>query len=222
MLNHWPSRVSAFSRGRLRVSVRALMVVTLLLSLGLASLVRKAHFQRRTVQSIRSAGGVVLYDWKWKDGRGIPEHEPSTLDIASRFLGVDYFHDVTWIQFTGIDACDDDLIQIAQLPRIELLVIPGSRLTDRGLAQIEGMRSLRFLDISSPHVTDRGIAYLARLRNLRVLNLSRTAVTDVGLDNLMGLTNLEWLGLKGTRVTYRGLERLNRALPHCKTHMAFH
>jgi hypothetical protein len=50
-------------RRRLRLSVRALMVVVLITGGGLGWLMYRARVQRDAVAAIRRAGGLTYYDW---------------------------------------------------------------------------------------------------------------------------------------------------------------
>ena len=52
----------------LRLSVRGLMVLTLIIGGGLGWLGRGARIQRNAVAAIQKAGGTVAYDWEWKSG----------------------------------------------------------------------------------------------------------------------------------------------------------
>jgi hypothetical protein len=134
----------------------------------------------------------------------------------SEFSEVDYFHDVTSVHIFGADGCDDELISVGRLARVEVLLLGGLRVTDRGLSHVNGMRSLLILEVFSPLVTDAGLAHLAGLTTLRHLNLSHTSITDRGLRHLTGLTNLRTLKLRRARVTKDGLQRLRQALPDCE------
>jgi internalin A len=202
--------------GWLRFSVRGLMLVVVATGVWLGWLARNARIQREAVASIKRAGGHVLYDWQWKNGHLIRGAKPSEGRWMSDFLGVDYFHDVTGDFLLGTDSSDDELESIGRLTRVELLILGGSRVTDRGLSHLRGMRALQLLEVFSPHVTDDGLAHLAGLSTLRHLNLSHNGVTDRGLRHLVGLANLRTLRMRRTRVTYRGLEPLRQALPCCE------
>ena len=55
----------------LRFSVRGMIVVVLLIGVWMGWLVRNTRIQREAIAAIRKAGGRVLYDWQWKNGRAI-------------------------------------------------------------------------------------------------------------------------------------------------------
>jgi hypothetical protein len=78
-------------RRLLRVSVRALIVLVLVIGGGLGCLVHSARVQREAVAAINQAGGCVLYDWNWKDGEWWPDEKPFAPQWIVDRIGVDYF-----------------------------------------------------------------------------------------------------------------------------------
>ena len=52
----------------LRLSLRSLLLLTLIFSVWLAWLVSRAHRQRQAVAAIREAGGWVYYEFEYSDG----------------------------------------------------------------------------------------------------------------------------------------------------------
>jgi hypothetical protein len=61
---------------RPRLSVRASMVLVLLLGGGIGWVVRIARIQRGAVAAIQRAGGRVWYSWEFKDGKPISNSRP--------------------------------------------------------------------------------------------------------------------------------------------------
>jgi hypothetical protein len=61
------------------------------------------------------------------------------------------------------------------------------------------------------------MAHLSSLTNLRWLSLAGTQVTDTGLEQLKGMSHLKGLYLAGTQVSNEAVQRLEQALPTCKT-----
>jgi hypothetical protein len=78
-----------------RFSLRALIVLVLLIGAGLGWLVRSAHVQRDAVAAIRRAGGSVSYDWEWNNGKSVPGGKPWAPKWLVDLIGVDYFAHVT-------------------------------------------------------------------------------------------------------------------------------
>jgi hypothetical protein len=66
-----PQPDSRWWRRYLRFSVRALIVLVLVVGGGLGWTVRSARDQFAAVKAIEAAGCNVSYQWEWKDGRSI-------------------------------------------------------------------------------------------------------------------------------------------------------
>src|SRR5262245_3580204 len=78
-------------RRRLRFSVRALMVLVLIIGGGLGWVIHRARVQRDAVATIRRAGGDVAYSWQWSGGRPVfPRSKPPGPDWLRRILGPDF------------------------------------------------------------------------------------------------------------------------------------
>jgi internalin A len=184
-------RISRPWRRYLRFSVRALIVLVLLIGAGLGWLVHQAHVQRDAVAAIREAGGAVRYDWEWSNGNSLPGGEPWAPRWLVNLIGVDYFGHVTAAVSHHMSAATSDaiIVQVGRLTRVWSLNLHDSCISDSGLVHLKG------------------------LTNLHVLLLYRTQVSDAGLVHLKGLTNLSALQLDGTQVTDAGVEELKRTLP---------
>jgi internalin A len=228
---------------RPRLSVRASMVLVLLLGGGIGWVVRSARIQRGAVAAIQRAGGRVWYSWEFKDGKPISNSRPWWPRWLVDRVGVDYFGRVVMVVENG-GGSDEVLIQVGRLDRVEELNLGfSSPVTDDGLAHLENLAHVRWAALcfkESPELTDAGLAYLGRVRgiqeldvmgtsvsdagmahvgdlqDLRVLSLWRTRIGDAGLARLEGLKNLETIDLRETRVTDGGVRRLQEALPKLK------
>jgi hypothetical protein len=201
-----------FWRRRLRVSVRTMMILVLILGGALGWMVHRAHVQRSAVAAIRPSIYAIRYDWEFKDGRSISGGKPWEPKWLLDILGVDYFHDVTMVNFSGRPT-DADMACLGNLTGADTLVLNPSNVSDLGLAHLSRLTSIRWLTIDSSSLSssDAVITRLTRLKvlgRLRGLNLDRSAITETGLGHLDGLTGLELLGLADTRVTDAGLARL--------------
>jgi hypothetical protein len=198
-----------------RFSVRALVVVVLLIGAGLGWIVRQAHVQRDAVAAIMSAGGSVEYDWEWSDGKFVPRGKPPAPRWLLALVGVDYFGHVTSVGLNSSSSTDDRATSfVAPLTQLQSLYLRGSSFGDAGLMNLKGLARLSVLDIRETHVTDAGLATLKGLTSLSELHLSGTLVTDVGLANLKGLKKLYLLHVPGNKVTDVGVNELRRALPN--------
>jgi Leucine Rich repeat len=222
-----------------RFSLRALIVLVLLIGAGLGWLVRSAHVQRDAVAAIRRAGGGVTYDWEWNSGKCATGGEPWAPKWLVGLIGVDYFAHVTsvWLlpvptdgtivevghltqlerlQLIGGIASDGGLIHLKGLTKLSGLSLSNNQVSDAGLVHLNGLTKLSDLDHSYNQVSDAGLVHLKGLTKLSVLDLERTQITDAGLAHLNGLSELRNIGLTGTRVTQSGVQELQKELPNAQ------
>jgi hypothetical protein len=91
-------------RRYLRLSVRALIVLVLVIGGGLGWFVHSVRIQRDAVAAIRKAGGLVWYDWQANAaGKTLPTGRPWAPNWLVDALGVDYFGYVVIVRFYDID-----------------------------------------------------------------------------------------------------------------------
>ena len=180
-----PDQPPPASRRRwLRISVRAVLLLVLLIGCLLGWMVRAARIQRDAVAAIEGAGGRVDYDWEWENG--FPKNDgPWAPEWLVDRLGIDYFGSVVHVEFS-VFSHDMTGVEIGGLE-----------------ASLQSYRR-RF---------DVALAHVGRLRRLEELELSISEVTDAGLKHLMGLTALKKLDLENTNVTDGGVQELQMALP---------
>ena len=206
-------------RRYLRFSVRGLIVLVLVIGGGLGWMVRSARIQRGAVAAIERAGGSVLYDWEWLDGKGQPVRggEPWAPTWFVDLIGADYFRNVVAVEFLASSTPNDVLIaQVGQLTGLQQSRVFAPSLTDVSLARLEGLTKLFKLRLYGTQVTDAGLAHLKGLTGLDSLCLEHTHVTDAGLAHLRGLTKLSYLHIGHTAVTDAGVKELQQALPSLK------
>jgi len=112
---------------------------------------------------------------------------------------------------------DRGLGHLVGLSRLKCLRAGGSSkstLSDAALEYIGRLPALEVLLVGGRGITDRGLASLARLTTLRELNLFTVGrVTDDGLAYLAQLKQLRKFSVRGGRFTVSGLKQLD-ALPH--------
>jgi len=77
-----------------------------------------------------------------------------------------------------------DLNSVADLGRLEELILSASRVTDAGLARLEGLTQLQQLPLGGTKITDGGLAHLKGLKGLEMLGLRDTPVTNAGTEEL--------------------------------------
>jgi hypothetical protein len=217
MANRFNAIVTRPLRLHLRFSVRALLIVGLLLGGWLGSIVRTAGRQRAAVAAMRSAGAWVRYDWEYRRAEkqlraGESLRWPLWLEDS---VGVDYFHDVISVGMGNKDGfADADLLRVADLRQIENLALNGSRTTDPGLANLGSLGKLNSLYLNLPGITDAGLVHLNGLSSLLKLSIVRdTPITDAGLVHLKRLESLQFLDLSDAKISGAGLvhlQHLNR------------
>lgn len=194
-------------RHRLRISVRALMILVLIPGGGLGWVVHQANVQRDAVAAILRSNGWCDYDWKFKDGAYNPNGKPWAPWWLVSLIGVDYFGHVTRISLREW-APEEDLAHIGRLSRLESIQFLPRTVTDAGMVHLAGLSRLQSLNLRDTSVTDAGLVHLAGLSRLRSLDLRYTKITDAGLVHLAGWTRLEWLSLRDTSVTDAGMVHL--------------
>jgi Leucine-rich repeat (LRR) protein len=190
---------------RIRLSVRALMILVLLLGGGLGWIERSVRIQRDAVAAIERTGAGVRYDWQYRNGIPNSKGKPWAPRWLVDLLGVDYFGSPAYVIARTQKMDDATLVAVGRLSRLERLDIATSSVTDFGLANLEALKRLRYLDLAATQVSDAGLMHLKGLASLTFLDLNATQVGDVGLLNLKGLTRLETLCLRHTIVSDAGL-----------------
>lgn len=93
-------------------------------------------------------------------------------------------------------------------PKIRLLNINHTNITDNALVDIQNLQKLKKLYMRNTTITNLGISYLQSLDNLIWLDLSYTLVSDNVVVYLQTMTSLKTLGVSGTGVTVNGIARL--------------
>ena len=74
--------------------------------------------------AIKTAGGMVFYDWQWKNNRPFKLGEPRAPRWLVKTFGADYFGTVVAVFTAG--ASEDELIPVARLLVVECF--PGCKL----------------------------------------------------------------------------------------------
>jgi hypothetical protein len=189
--------------------VRGLIVFVVVVGAGLGWVVRQAHIQRDAVATIKNAGGSIQYEWEGRDGSRIPGGEPWAPRWLVDLIGVNYFGQVTTVQFLpSASATDATPADVRRLTRLQILEVLSPYVSDAGLAHLNGLTKLRHLRLNGTQVTDAGLMHLTEMTKLSDLRLRTTRVTDARLAHLKGLRTLSFLDLGRTQVTDAGLRHL--------------
>lgn len=210
-------------RNRLRISVRALVVLILILGSGLAWVVRHARVQREVVTAMRNVRASTYYEWQYK--QGVSNYywtgEPWVPKWLVEQLGVDYFGRVVavrhggWVNHSGMFS-DEDMVQVGRLTGLVELWLIESSVTDAGLANLKGLTRLERVCLHGSQVTDAGLVHLKGLTRLKELCLDGSKITDAGLPCLRTLPRLQTLDVSSTRITDDGAKYLQLEMPTVK------
>src|SRR5262249_37493429 len=149
----------------------------------------------------------TLQEWQLGWSRASP---PAT-EWLRRWLGDEYFQEVTAVHFSG-DVTDDQLAVVTELDKLLRFGLSGYRakkMTDAGLVHVGRVKSLQVIEIfGAPTITDAGLAHLDQLENLQSLALHGTSVTDAGLarvGHMQNVCNLALSDATGKRMSDAGL-----------------
>ena len=208
-------------RRRLRFSVRALMLLVLMVAVILGRQVNQARRQRDAVAAIRRYGGWVQYDYEFINDTFIFRRTPLAPKWLRRRLGDEYFQDVYGVDLayqraggTGRwqenpHSSDDVMAHLEAFPRLRVLRVHKGQATDAAMKHVGNLTSLEELTMEDAEVGDTGVACLKGLRNLKNIDISNSRMTDAGLGCLSRLPKVEELGLQGHRFTDAGLSSLS-------------
>jgi hypothetical protein len=172
---------------RVRISVRAVMVLVLVISVGLAWHIHQVREQRLAVQAILARGGDVEYDYRYDavQDRRVPNGKSWCPLWLKGAIGDDnFFHNITVVGLyedtsgRRVRPTDSDLVHLEGLRQLKYLYAGGGRITDAGLEHIKNLTDLRMLVLWGNPISGGGLAHIRGLAKLRHLDLSNTAVTD--------------------------------------------
>ena len=226
-----PSKSIELLRKRLRLSLRAMMLIVLGIGGVLGWVVHRAHVQRDAVAAIttlrRNTRGSVYYDWQFVAGQGAKSPGPKWMSEAlGKFdgnakprgpkwmrdaFGPDLFDTVVNVHIEG-DNVDDELLKnVGKLPSVEWFTIQGHAspdLTPAGMAQLRTLSRLKGLSVRGFTDSHGFVAGLTGKTRLRRLWLPEAAVTDDEMAIIGGFAELEVLQMDGRNVTDRGFAQV--------------
>jgi hypothetical protein len=214
-------------RLRRAISLKWLLLLVLIWGVFLGWRVNRARTQRRVVQAVRNPGVTFHYDWQFVGGTYRPRRKPPGPDWLRRFLGNEYFKEVTHAGIADTSPMNPEnksgrridrvLADLRALDRLRELTINGRQLRDGDLARIRGLTALEKLEIDGArNLTDAGVSHLRGIDHLRSIAITDCTLTDASLDQLAEIPALEELDLRGNRLTDAGLHKLSR-LPHLRS-----
>lgn len=159
-------------------------------------------------------------------------------DDVSKLLSQDLgLQSLVHLDLSNSSVTDDSLPLIAQLPRMEVLVLSGSfvsgsgsgvlcsasklnslfmshnRLQTGSFEWLARCRHLRQLDVSYTNLSDDDLLTISSAEQITYLNCAHTDVSDTGLEHLERLRGLKYLNVAGTKVSSSASEKLQQMLP---------
>jgi hypothetical protein len=135
----------------LRFSVRGLLVLVLVIGGGLGWIVHQAHVQRDAVGAITRAGGSVMYDWEWNNGKSVPGGKPWAPRWLVDLIGVDYFGHVAMVDLWGAHVTDAELLQLhlRGLTDLSYLTLIDGQVSDAGIEKLKQALPRLTIEVSS-------------------------------------------------------------------------
>ena len=118
------------------------------------------------------------------------------------------------LQLIGVSLDDDDVDELARLPKLTSLCLSGCPITDTGVAKVTRvLPELEHLCLSGTKITGDCLPELAALRSLKDLQLHQTAVDDDAIADLPLLPQLQNLTLKESKVSSMAIDKLRQERP---------
>jgi hypothetical protein len=184
--------------------LRTLMIFVLISAIPCALLGRKferKRHEREIVDSIKKAGGTVLYEYELDPGTPPPGPE-----WLRRLLGDDFFANIDSASFDR--AGDSEVETLEGLTELRGVIFNAGNFSERGLSNLKELKNLESLDFLGSQVSDDGVACLGTLSQLESLSFFEAIITDAGLAKLSGLVHLTKLHLTGTTIGDAGIRSL--------------
>lgn len=207
------------ARRGLAMSLRAMMLVVLLVAVWTGWQVNRARAVRRSVRAIQEYGGSVVFESPFdKSGKWMSRiHPPKWLYHK---LGEEFFSSVTSVKIdrkSGKRSLSDVVNFLINFPELRELDIGGVYVIDADIEVIGRMSRLEKLFIAEASetialsnwqatqgslakptsFTPRGMRHLAKLKKLKsLLLLTRDAIDESVLEELARLPELRSLGLR--------------------------
>lgn len=107
---------------------------------------------------------------------------------------------------------DEDLTQLPKLPKLQVLILNGTKIRDEGLRELHQLSSLKVLFLYNTRISDAGLKHLKRIPNLTLLDLEHTSVTDDGLAQLADFPKLKRVHV-GPGISDAAINSLKKAVP---------
>ena len=162
--------------GRFQFSVRAMMLVFLLVSLPLGWVgfrIGQLRRQAAVVKELEPLGPRLHYRYGNLRSVSFDNLDPQRFD-PSVLARLKELPKLDHLNLSGMPVADGDLPRLRGA-RLKTLDLRGTRITDAGLMHLQGIRGLRHVDVRGTYVTTAGARTLIRKRG----DLSVTGVAGL-------------------------------------------
>jgi len=172
----------------------------------------------KTLEAIDA--GILNQELKWESPPDrMPDPGPNDQvdrQLANSLPALAQLPKLRIFRATGMEIGLRAIKAIVQFPRLEVLSLSQSRITNEGLASLGECKTLRELDIDETGVNDSGLKHLRLIPNLQILDLRGCPLTDAACEPLGTLATLRSLNLNETGIRGSGLQAL-ASLPELET-----
>src|SRR5262245_28008281 len=140
-----------FRRDSFRFSLRLLLAVLTGVAGVLAVLHNRAERQRNVVRLVKTLGGTAAYEY---------QRDPAIRRMPH--LTDDYFCPITQVVLNDTRASDSDLAKLTALPRLRVLLLQNSAITDNAIGCFGSWDNLEWIDLKGTTISDEGAEKLRR------------------------------------------------------------
>lgn len=201
------SRASAYTRRFLLASMLGITGVFCVLGLGAKF---REEVQVASKIDIEAAYGRVMYDFQKIEDRFDPNAKSPVPQWMIGFLGVDFFHTITWVDLDSRSVTDATMESVANLTNLEQLHLSNTQTSCKGLRHIAKLQQLRRITINNSGLTDDCGEIFKELSRLEVLGIENETVTGALLKSVAENQNLKTLRLYNTQIVDSDVEQLQR------------
>lgn len=129
------------------------------------------HQQHEIAAQLAESGGTIRWS-TWGPG------------WIHNVFGSFYFSEITVVDFHRRRITDSQMQLVGQIPSLEELYVPGTRISDQGMEVLEDLPRIRKLSVWRTKLTNKSLEHIGKLQNLEVLDIQRTRMNEEGLVHL--------------------------------------
>jgi len=192
---------------RFQFTIRLAMLVTLVVSVGLAFYAyhqRLLHRRLQAMSQIERDSGFVTFR---NDNGGIP------INITDEVRRRDRLESVC---LAGSKLEQRTLELLSSLNDARFISFNSSAFADHHVGYLDGLTNLRELQLNGTRISEIGLEHLSKQHQLTLLTLNDTSVDDDAVDALAVMKSLQKLHVRNTDLSDTGLKRLQSELPDCE------